>query len=62
MLPLVENNSFRLVDAYIAKLTRMGISSVREVFLTSVDAKEREVKPAWIFDGISALQKAWKEV
>lgn len=34
----LSNNSSRSVDAYIAKLARMGISSVREDFLTSVDA------------------------
>ena len=34
----LTNNSSRSVDAYIAKLDRMGISSAREDFLTSVDA------------------------
>ena len=34
----LTNNSSRSVDAYIAKLARMGIPSVREDFLTSVDA------------------------
>ena len=34
----LTNNSSRSVDAYIAKLERMGIPSVREDFLTSVDA------------------------
>ena len=34
----LTNNSSRSVDAYIAKLGRMGIPSVREDFLTSVDA------------------------
>lgn len=34
----LTNNSSRSVDAYIAKLARMGISSVREDLLTSVDA------------------------
>lgn len=34
----LTNNSSRSVDAYIAKLKRMGIPSVREDFLTSVDA------------------------
>ena len=34
----LTNNSSRSVDAYIAKLARMGIPSAREDFLTSVDA------------------------
>lgn len=34
----LSNNSSRSVDAYIAKLARMGIPSVKEDFLTSVDA------------------------
>lgn len=34
----LTNNSSRSVDAYIAKLARMGIPSGREDFLTSVDA------------------------
>ena len=34
----LTNNSSRSVDAYIAKLDRMGIPAVREDFLTSVDA------------------------
>ncbi|MDE7260651.1 MAG: HAD-IIA family hydrolase [Oscillospiraceae bacterium] len=34
----LTNNSSRSVDAYIAKLDRMGIHAVREDFLTSVDA------------------------
>ena len=34
----LTNNSSRSVDAYIAKLGRMGIPAVREDFLTSVDA------------------------
>ena len=34
----LTNNSSRSVDAYISKLARMGIPSVREDFLTSVDA------------------------
>ena len=34
----LTNNSSKSVDAYIAKLGRMGISAVREDFLTSVDA------------------------
>ena len=34
----LTNNSSRSVDAYIAKLERMGIPSDREDFLTSVDA------------------------
>lgn len=34
----LTNNSSRSVDAYIAKLSRMGIASTREDFLTSVDA------------------------
>jgi len=34
----LTNNSSRSVDAYIAKLARMGIPSEREDFLTSVDA------------------------
>ncbi len=34
----LSNNSSRSVDAYIEKLDRMGISSVKEDFLTSVDA------------------------
>ncbi len=34
----LTNNSSRSVDAYIAKLARMGIHSGREDFLTSVDA------------------------
>lgn len=34
----LTNNSSRSVDAYIAKLERMGIPSAREDFLTSVDA------------------------
>ena len=28
---------------------------------TRKDAAESEAKPTWIFDGISALQKAWEE-
>lgn len=34
----LTNNSSRSVDAYIAKLARLGISAGREDFLTSVDA------------------------
>ena len=34
----LTNNSSRSVDAYIAKLGRMGIGAAREDFLTSVDA------------------------
>ena len=34
----LTNNSSRSVDAYIAKLDRMGICAIREDFLTSVDA------------------------
>ena len=34
----LTNNSSRSVDAYIAKLGRMGIAAAREDFLTSVDA------------------------
>jgi len=34
----LTNNSSRSVDAYIAKLSRLGIPSLREDFLTSVDA------------------------
>lgn len=34
----LTNNSSRSVDAYIAKLARMGIPSLRDDFLTSVDA------------------------
>ena len=34
----LSNNSSRSVDAYIEKLKRMGIPSVKEDFLTSVDA------------------------
>lgn len=34
----LTNNSSKSVDAYIAKLSRMGITSSREDFLTSVDA------------------------
>jgi len=34
----LTNNSSRSVDAYIAKLDRMGIPAAREDFLTSVDA------------------------
>ena len=34
----LTNNSSRSVDAYIARLARMGIPSCREDFLTSVDA------------------------
>ena len=34
----LTNNSSRSVDAYIAKLDRMGIPAVREDFLTSTDA------------------------
>ena len=29
---------------------------------TRADAEESEAKPTWIFDDISALQKAWEEV
>ena len=28
---------------------------------TRADAEESEAKPTWIFDGISALQRAWEE-
>ena len=34
----LTNNSSKSVDAYIAKLDRMGIEAAREDFLTSVDA------------------------
>ena len=34
----LTNNSSKSVDAYIAKLARLGIPSGREDFLTSVDA------------------------
>ena len=34
----LTNNSSRSVDAYVAKLGRMGIEAAREDFLTSVDA------------------------
>lgn len=34
----LTNNSSRSVDAYLAKLDRMGVPAVREDFLTSVDA------------------------
>ena len=34
----LTNNSSKSVDAYIAKLGRLGIEAVREDFLTSVDA------------------------
>lgn len=34
----LTNNSSKSVDAYIAKLGRMGVPAVREDFLTSVDA------------------------
>ncbi len=34
----LTNNSSRSVDAYIAKLDRMGVPAAREDFLTSVDA------------------------
>ena len=34
----LTNNSSKSVDAYLEKLGRMGIASVREDFLTSVDA------------------------
>ena len=45
----LTNNSSRSVDAYIAKLARLGISSVREDFLTSVDAliADLESRPAY---------------
>ena len=34
----LTNNSYRSVDAYIAKLARLGIEATAEDFLTSVDA------------------------
>ena len=34
----LTNNSSKSVDAYIAKLDRMGVAAVREDFLTSTDA------------------------
>ena len=34
----LTNNSSRSADAYVEKLARMGVSSVRKDFLTSVDA------------------------
>ena len=40
----LTNNSSRSVDAYLAKLERMGVPAVREDFLTSVDALAADLR------------------
>ncbi len=64
----LTNNSSRGVDAYVAKLVRLGIASTAEDFLTSTDALILDLKQRGLTDrrtyafGTTSFRKQLREV